>query len=457
METLPAPAVVHSARKEGSNSDPEKAPLLSGQTPVVWAGGQVITPRTRKCRVRKLAALAGHFVVCLGLLCMLQTYGIVNLMSFRRAAPSQHTDPSIGECVQHANWDLDDDHHWHDNFHYHATTAFSLPRDSSLLYFVSRGNFANGGIELSHDGTEPNHVTVEVEAWYNSEEWFNKVDVCSLKREQNENGLAIFTPDHRHRHDHHHRLSFKVKVRLPASDQYQRYERLETNLPLFAHDVEGFADSAEFKFISLKSANMPIHVQSLSAGAASITTTNAAIVGEFNSSGTLILQTSNAAIVANVTLSNDNEGQESSLSLLTTNSPIKSNVSLISTADDATGGEYVVTAITANGPLDLSFPLSPVDSKLNLNGRTSNSPVRAQLHAAYEGAFSLHGSPWMHPTVEVRRDVEDPAGRGRSRGVLMRTVARGIVEGKVEWKSQFDQELGKVLLSTSNAGIHLKV
>jgi hypothetical protein len=115
------------------------------------------------------------------------------------------------------------------------------------------------------------------------------------------------------------------------------------------------------------------------------------------------------------------------------------------------GGDFRVTGTTSNGGLNLELPTSPVDSALNLMARTSNAAAEVRLHNAYQGFFRVATSAHFVPSVtqvdesgEDKRQIEYSAVRGRE------------INGYAYLKEK-NKELGRVVLSTSNAPAELFV
>jgi len=118
-----------------------------------------------------------------------------------------------------------------------------------------------------------------------------------------------------------------------------------------------------------------------------------------------------------------------------------------------------VHAHTSNSPLRLDFADQAPDSQLRLKAHTTNSPTRIRLHPSYEGLFELRTS-MLPAVVTADENVADPADRGRTRRVDIKTVVghgARIVHGDVAWIPQ-DEEVapaGKVKISTSHSPLHL--
>lgn len=137
-----------------------------------------------------------------------------------------------------------------------------------------------------------------------------------------------------------------------------------------------------------------------------------------------------------------------------TYSPITSNLTLLSSADNHTGGKFKVTVATSNGPVNITTTGAPVGSILNLEGHTSNAPANARVHETYEGTFFLRSSA---ATVDYDDTIEDPAGEGRKRIVYSNEVSRkpAYTEGTVRWLPTEQKELGSIVLTTSDSPVHL--
>lgn len=153
---------------------------------------------------------------------------------------------------------------------------------------------------------------------------------------------------------------------------------------------------------------------------------------------------------------NTDEEESTNLVIRSSNSPIKSNITLISTSSESTGGEFIVDAQTSNSPLVVHFPVAPVDSVLQFAGKTSNSPAFAHLPSTFEGNFHVKSSIFS-PKVDVIPDVEDPKGSGRERKVEFSKAGKEIL-GSVRWSGEDDdgaERKGFAELFTSVLGARL--
>ncbi|THH00171.1 hypothetical protein EW026_g2301 [Hermanssonia centrifuga] len=386
----------------------------------------------------------------------------------------------VNDCVRIAEWDIlngghphfphhdldsllgaaqiaPPDHH-HESFTHAARTSLELPLSSDLLYILSRGVLSHGVIQINDHGDSDSDVAVVgVTFLYNSPSVLDVAKVCALGHGEGKHGVGIFTPMHRSHPKHEHRTRFVVDVTLPSSSSSSPLviKRFETDMPIFTHYIHDLENTVDFHSLKLRTSNGPIVARSVFAQEGFIQTSNGPIVGNFSSSDSLVLRTSNGVIHANVTLSSGDSHQETKLDLKTSNSPITSNITLVSTTEDGTGGAFKVNTKTSNGPLVIGYPSAPIDSHLDFEARSSNSPVRATLHETYEGDFFLRSSAWFPTSVEHDDSIEDPAGKDRKRQVDIHKVSRGVIEGSVKWVPSEEKQAGTVRISTSNSPVQL--
>ena len=114
-------------------------------------------------------------------------------------------------------------------------------------------------------------------------------------------------------------------------------------------------------------------------------------------------------------------------------------------------------ARTTNGPITIGYHDSPVDSVLNFEASSTNSPIHAVLHDTYEGRFSLLTTN-SKAMLDHSRDAEDPSGLGRKRRLSTHSVSKQDVYGEVEWSpSRRDGRAGSVDIKTTNQLIKLSI
>ena len=128
--------------------------------------------------------------------------------------------------------------------------------------------------------------------------------------------------------------------------------------------------------------------------------------------------------------------------------PINGTIALTST--ESTGGSFDVGAWTSNGKVEINFVDQPVDSELSLTARTSNAPIAALLHPAYEGKFRIATSIFRPSVIDL--GSKDPSGQGRERSLKVGEGHgyRGLVNGSTWWGEEKGTN-SSVNLSSSNA------
>jgi hypothetical protein len=326
------------------------------------------------------------------------------------------------------------------------------------LYLVSHGSLAAGDLYVS-ESPEGKDVSVKVFVHHRGSKALSRAAACQLSRGDGQVGVGIFTSRPWFIHwpiPSRDALHFVIEVELPASREAVRYlPSFEADLPSFALDMD---DISAFRFgdVSLKSTNSHIKVRGAIASTFNVHSTNGGISGAFNTTNSLTIVTTNSPVSVRIGAVNEKSEKPTNVLLQTTNGRIKADVSLISNSSSGTGGAFDVRAHTTNSPIEVVYDDSPVDSFLKFNAISTNSPVRAVLHRAYEGTFSLSTTN-AGAVLDRLRDVEDPSGKGRQRSVTKRTVGR-YISGKVEWvpSSDFNQA-GSVNLATTNEMISLTV
>jgi hypothetical protein len=129
----------------------------------------------------------------------------------------------------------------------------------------------------------------------------------------------------------------------------------------------------------------------------------------------------------------------------------------MSNSSSGAGGAFSVRTHTTNSPIEVVYADSPVDSVLTFDAVSTNSPVHAVLHRAYEGTFAL-ATTNAGAVLDRLRDVEDPSGRGRERSLTKRFVGTNRIFGKVEWVPSSDyNRAGLVNIATTNDVVTLTV
>jgi len=342
------------------------------------------------------------------------------------------------------------------SYPYRVTTEFELPLDSDVLYLLARGDLAYGSVEVVDWVEGTNQVKVEVAASFHSQDALDRANVCAISRMEREHGVGIFTPKgwrSRHGQDQIH---FDITVRIPTSKAaaLTHVRGFETSLPIFSHRLS-VSEHVVFGKLDVHGSNMGISATSLYAEHATLKTSNAPISGVFNTSTSLELVTSNAHIKAAVGLTSTQSGpynDPTKLVMKTSNGPVNAVLSLLSKHD--TGGTYDVSTETSNNFLGVTYDAASPGHTLVHRGRTSNAPATLSLHRAYEGPFALQSSN-IPPNLKYDSDVEDPAGKGRTRWVEIHQRVKNVLSGAVGWGSDHSTGKGSVDLQTSNSPAQL--
>ena len=129
------------------------------------------------------------------------------------------------------------------------------------------------------------------------------------------------------------------------------------------------------------------------------------------------------------------------------------DVRLDSVSDESAAQDsYAIVARTCNAPFNVTFSEQAATAKLNATLQTQNAPAQVQLHPAFEGHIRLHASPFSPPNVS-EANVEDPAGLGRRRNVVLQNSRWGAMLYSVGWQPPLStgRREGLVEVQTSNA------
>ncbi|KAK2467427.1 hypothetical protein APHAL10511_000662 [Amanita phalloides] len=356
-------------------------------------------------------------------------------------------------------------------FPFKREEKFELPIESDALFFLSRGVYSGGVVKIKTSDKHDDVARVKVRLEYLQPGGPKIAKVCQFKRDDGGNGIGVFTPFHA-RYPRHHNLKFFITIKLPKSNSSDllHIKRLETDLPNFTHLLGDLGKAGIFlEDVSLRGANGgiiagsllaqkglietsngPVVVHLTSLGPFEVTSRNGAIQGAFNATGSLILRTSHDRIKGPVFLNTDDSGS-ASLELTTKDSIIDTDVRL---QTDSTGGDFEIVATTSNSPLRVRIREAPLDSKLSLNAKSSNSPVDVVLHPAFEGDFEV-STVHFWPSVSVNSAARDPSGGGRVRDVQV-SRNKNHVSGSVSWSDE-GKGRGRVDVKTTNSPAVLRL
>ncbi|KAI0261284.1 hypothetical protein BC834DRAFT_830545 [Gloeopeniophorella convolvens] len=346
------------------------------------------------------------------------------------------------------------------NFHsgVWSQAQFTLPANADALFLVSRGDLAAGELYVT-ESNKATDVTVQVFVHHSDAEALSRASSCKLSRRGGQKGIGIFTPTTwRGRFPPYEkdRLRFLITVELPSKrNAIRSYPAFGAELPKFAVHIEDLS-ALRFGGVSLQSTNSPIEIAGLVAKELLVRATNGAISGVFNTSDSLTLETTNAPVSVSIGAKNDDKGKTTKVSVKSTNGHIEADLSLVSTSKSRTGGSFDVHARTTNQHIEVVYHESPVNSVLNFDASSTNSPVRALLDPAYEGTFSTETTN-AAPVLDRSR-VEDPSGLGRRRSVVVTRLAKTKMQGNVKWVPESSRShSGSAKLETTNDQVSLTV
>ncbi|KAF8273741.1 hypothetical protein EI94DRAFT_1826128 [Lactarius quietus] len=380
---------------------------------------------------------------------------------FGLGVPRTHPGESIDSCVESADWTEIDPPEEHDSHELPVwqRAELSLPTDADDVFLLSRGTHALGHLQVI-EVSDREDIGVEVIVGYHDVgDLFERSSLCTLRRGDNGHGIGIFTPRFDHRHHERDRIFFNITLSLPENKEVVTLPHFETRLPSFSQVVAGLP-THDFASISLHSTNRPILVHNIVGDKIRIRSRNGPIEGSFNTSSSLDVQTSNSPVRVVVNAFNQNNSAPTSVKIRTRNGLLSADLSLVSTFENGTSGAFTVVTRTSNSPLDINFSDHAPDGLLRLDARTSNSPAQVSLHPSFEGTLQLRTSLFA-ANVSPDLEVEDPAGRGRTRSVNVSTIGRHsrILHGDVSWKPE-DEALkpdGKVEVLTSNSPLQVRL
>ncbi|KAJ7176885.1 hypothetical protein C8R46DRAFT_45945 [Mycena filopes] len=398
-------------------------------------------------------------------------------MSLRSFAPDWPipSDVAVDHC---AEWSDIVETKVLEDFPYSASTSFELPTSADTLFLISRSVhhgrvFSTGHVNYVQSDEVSEDVKVDITAYFWREEYLEASKTCLLKRDGDQTGVGIFTNWAKEGHrNEHEKLRFEVTVTFPRTEDNSALaiNNFSSDLEIFA---QTFADlsNIQFETLSSKAALSAIHAESLSAvntsfrtslGAiriqsllgetALIGTSLGAIEGTFNSSKSLTLTTSNGPIKVEVNLINNEEDAAAKLKMLTTNGRIESTINLESAKES--GSAFDITARTSHGSLDVDVTAAPIASNITLGATTSLGSLTAKLPTTFEGSFDATTSL---SSVGVKFDdkAEDPAGEGRKRSLEHGKVGKTASHGHVWW-SEEGKTRGSVRVRSSLGPVSLE-
>ncbi|KAF7289248.1 hypothetical protein MIND_01386300 [Mycena indigotica] len=358
---------------------------------------------------------------------------------------------------------------------YTSLASFSFPIPSKTLLLLSKGSLSGGRLKVVTSASDDVKITVAIH--YADTLARELAKVCLINRDEGEQGVGLFTPTEWRGRPYS--VSFDVELSIPRSQSNnpQFINALLTDVNNFSQEIDSLQDVVVFDTLTLQGSNGGIRSPSLVATNTIIKTSNArvaighlmsstasvrssggGITGTYVTKGPLNLITSNGAIDVSISVTSDTDRQVPVL-MTTSNAQINAVVDLISTSNS--GGSFLVQPKTSNGRLTTTIKSLPIDGKLKLEARTSNSLAQVALPLTYEGGFSLatsNAATLVQRRGSSERDPKCPDSGEcegqRSRTVSTRMVRKTSAAGVVHWDAKNAQR-GDVSLKTSNGGVTL--
>ncbi|KAJ3894702.1 hypothetical protein GG344DRAFT_73850 [Lentinula edodes] len=340
--------------------------------------------------------------------------------------------------------------------------TFELPIDSELLFLVARGPSINGNVNITQSDEEGDSAVVSIRTHYDDKTLLDSIKLCDVVTREGGNGVGLLSsPPHPHRHMHN--IYFDINVAFPKHSENSPLvvSDFRTEMHgIFGHQVANLSEAIVFNSVSLTGAYKPVKVNSLQAHSVRIESPHSPIEGNFTVRKSLRLSTANARINITANLLNDETDEDmTELIMNTANSPIEASVSLFSVdAGEITssGGAFRVRARNANSPVKVAFPTAPINSTVVLDAKTAVAPLDVQMHGTFEGAFTVHTTPFDKRVV-VAEEGLDPEGKGRKRNLIFDRYTGGISEGTVFWgQGEPGKQRGSVRLDTVSGQVSLK-
>ncbi|KAJ4483603.1 hypothetical protein J3R30DRAFT_1807628 [Lentinula aciculospora] len=373
-------------------------------------------------------------------------------------------------------------------------TSLSLPLSSDTLFLVSRGPLFTGGLRVEPSSDlEEGIAKVDVRITYTDFakqskpfSLLSQTSVCLVHKRSGKGkqvGVGLFTSQNWPSSSYPRpQLTYDVTLVLPEprGPSILRLDAFETDLPnfhhLFTRPLDEFvtfgslilkAGNGIVNAVSLTADNATIHtsnreinLKSLTSNFASLYTMNSEIKGHFTTSQSLEIKAINSNIKANIELVPQYSNGGGSISIQTTRKALEAVINIhhpsdffnfFSTSSESSPTHYVSTR-NKDGIVDVSVPLLPLNSALNLTAYSTNGRVTASLPATYEGSYALTTT---NNLGEVHNEhAEDPAGLGRERVWDSDSTRHNENRGSVYW-NESDKDKGAVVLKSINGQAEL--
>lgn len=302
----------------------------------------------------------------------------------------------------------------------------SLPSDSDLTFFMSRGSPTAGFVHFySQEDYRADDILVNITAEYEDKEELEKIIVCSGSNGSNAKRAGVVLAAFDNPTD----ITFNISIGIPDKS-ITRFGDISTDFSngAFTHIFESFFDiwrPIEFGVVRLKAANAPVYVGGVISHSAFVQTTNAEIQAGFFSVDEIQLRTSNAPLRGTAIGLGQSTGANTNISMITTNGKILAALGL---ASDYPYTTMNASVHTTNGELFVELPRWMGDeSSVSIDSSTTSGPLKVFLDEGYEGTFDMH-SPGGHAMLQW-----DTLGRERSLEVTSGRNGTEKMEGRMFW------------------------
>ncbi|KAL5531952.1 hypothetical protein ACEPAF_5515 [Sanghuangporus sanghuang] len=323
--------------------------------------------------------------------------------------------------------------------------GFSIPASSEFSFFgndsYSYGSFAVDAVESSTSDVE-----VDIVISGQNRDILQRSKIC-LFEEGAKHTIGIMAAKEEHDPPSTaNLLRYDVYVKLPIPEKRPLFvPRLSAYFSLFAIATMDLAGRVEFGELDLRTEDMIIVVESLSARRARLETSQKSIKGSFTTSSSLELVTKNAPIQADIVMLNSASSDQplTQLALHTKNAVISARLNLTNPStssshlssspgfsDDSIGGNFSIESTTSNAANSISVLSQPFSSHLSLTAHTSNAACEVFLPHQFSGGFRLSSSI-MQPVLQVTSPPIDKKNRNREVDLTRRK--KNLLEGTVSW------------------------
>ncbi|KAL5521357.1 hypothetical protein ACEPAG_9282 [Sanghuangporus baumii] len=327
--------------------------------------------------------------------------------------------------------------------------GFSIPTSSDLSFFgndsYSYGSFAIDAVESSASDVE-----IDMVISGQNRDAFQHSKICLFEEGAKYTIGILAAKEERDPPSTANLLRYDIYVKLPIPEKRPLFvSRLSADFPLFAIAITDLAGRVEFGEIDLRTEDMIIVAESLSARKARLETSQKSIKGSFVTSSSLELVTKNAPIQADIVMLNSASSDQSptQLALHTKNAVISARLNLtnLSTSSshhppspsgfsdesgDSVGGSFSIESTTSNAPNSISVLSQSFSSYLSLAAHTSNAASEVFLPQQFSGGFRLSSSI-MQPVLAVSSLPIDK--KNRNREVFLTRREKNLLEGTVTW------------------------